>query len=279
MIRYQPLYRAGKPNEYGAIRRGGDALPNGKALIAGGFTGTLALGTGDFYDPALQTFTPTFNLTDARYQTSIALAPNGLALLLGGNDNTAFNSTAAVDTFDPARNCFIGDGGACGLTPPKILLIARKAATATLLPNGGILVAGGIGLCWVADGHRGSLQSGNWSLRGTANNMNFVRAFATATLLPNGKVLIAGGFGTSEASPNNSVDLYDPATNEFAPVSATPSMNVGRAVAAAILLPNGKVLIAGGTALSSNATASIEIYDPVHNCFMGQLAAAACRPT
>ncbi|MGO9060125.1 MAG: kelch repeat-containing protein [Candidatus Binataceae bacterium] len=253
-------------------------LPNGKALIAGGFTSTLALGTGDLYDPALQTFTPTFNLTDARYQTSIALAPNGLALLLGGNDNTAFNSTAAVDTFDPARNCFIGDGGACGLTPPKSLLIARKAATATLLPNGGILVAGGIGLFGSPMATAEVYNPATGLSAATANNMNSVRAFATATLLPNGKVLIAGGYGTSEASPNNSVDIYDPATNEFAPVSATPSMNVGRAVAAAILLPNGKVLIAGGTALSSHATASIEIYDPVHNCFMGATGCGSLPP-
>ena len=187
-------------------------LPNGKALIAGGFTarwrwapGFLRSGAGDI--------SPTFNLTDARYQTSITLAPNGLALLLGGNDNTGANSTAALDTYDPARNCFIGDGGACGLTPQTSLLVARKTATSTLLPNGGILVAGGIGIDGspMASAEVYNPATGHSAV--TANNMNFVRAFATATLLPNGKVLIAGGFGKSEVSPNNSVDLYDPATN------------------------------------------------------------------
>ncbi len=36
------------------------------------------------------------------------------------------------------------------------------------------------------------------------------------------------------------------ATNSFAPATSTPTMNNGRAVATATLLPNGKVIIAGG---------------------------------
>ena len=128
-------------------------LPNGKALIAGGFTGTLALGTGDFYDPALETFTPTFNLTDARYQTSITLAPNGLALLLGGNDNTGANSTAAVDTYDPARNCFIGDGGACGLTPRPACWWRARRPRPPCCPTAGSwspVASGSMGRRWPA---------------------------------------------------------------------------------------------------------------------------------
>jgi hypothetical protein len=55
------------------------------------------------------------------------------------------------------------------------------------------------------------------------------------------------------------VDLYDPATNSFAPAISTPTMNNGRAEATATLLPNGKVIIAGGQGIFG-PTNSVELY-------------------
>jgi Kelch motif len=74
--------------------------------------------------------------------------------------------------------------------------------------------------------------------------MNNARRLATATLLPNGKVLIAGGF--DGANTLSSTELYDPVSNTFATAASTPTMNAARFDATATLLPNGKVLIAGG---------------------------------
>ena len=94
--------------------------------------------------------------------------------------------------------------------------------------------------------------------------MNHAREGATATLLNNGKLLIAGGSGTATfgtATFLASVDLYDPATNTFAPVTLTPTMNNGRTAATATLLPNGKVLIAGGQGVFG-PTNSVELYIP-----------------
>jgi hypothetical protein len=54
------------------------------------------------------------------------------------------------------------------------------------------------------------------------------------------------------------VDLYDPTTNTFAPAALLPKMNQTRVQATATLLPNGKVLIAGGGALLN----TIELYTP-----------------
>ena len=105
-------------------------------------------------------------------------------------------------------------------------------------------------------------------------SMHTARADATATLLKNGKVLIAGG---ETGSASGSVDyyataeLYDPATGTFTP---TGSMHAARAGAAATLLPNRKVLIAGGYGCPdpkgcadearnhSSGLASAELYDP-----------------
>src|SRR5260370_39511475 len=78
--------------------------------------------------------------------------------------------------------------------------------------------------------------------------MNQAGSAATATLLFSGKVLIAGG-GAGEGgffTSLNSGELYDPASNSFAPAASLPTMNTARDSAAAALLTNGEVLIAGG---------------------------------
>jgi len=90
--------------------------------------------------------------------------------------------------------------------------------------------------------------------------MNSARNLPTATLLANGKVLIAGGFNFT--GDLTSTDMYDPATNTFAPPTQTPSMNSGRELPTAMLLPNGKVLIVGGADDSGADLASVELYTP-----------------
>jgi len=77
----------------------------------------------------------------------------------------------------------------------------------------------------------------------------------TATLLPNGMVLIAGGVPINfpDADVLASAELYDPATGNF---TATGSMTTGRAQHTATLLPDGRVLMAGGT-----ESLTAEIYD------------------
>jgi hypothetical protein len=74
-------------------------------------------------------------------------------------------------------------------------------------------------------------------------------------LLNTGKVLVVGGTG-APALP--SAELYDPATGTFTP---TGSMLSGREMLAAILLPDGRVLAAGGWD-GSTVLQSAEIYEP-----------------
>jgi hypothetical protein len=82
--------------------------------------------------------------------------------------------------------------------------------------------------------------------------------------LPSGKVLIAGGLKSSGGDQptvvNKSTDIFDPSTNKFTP---GPDMSIAREHAAAVPLPDGTVLIAGGdTGAPSGALKSTDIYTP-----------------
>jgi len=75
------------------------------------------------------------------------------------------------------------------------MTVARANATATMLPNGSVLVAGGkagIGPAFpvLASAELYDPATGGWSSTGT---MNLQRQIATATLLTDGRVLVVGG--------------------------------------------------------------------------------------
>src|SRR6266571_8487289 len=119
------------------------------------------------------------------------------------------------------------------------LNFARAVHTATLLPNGKVLVAGG------SDLESAELYNPTTGVWINTGNLNAARSEHTATLLPNGKVLIVGGTvgGPEDVVSVNSAELYDPATGTW---SSTGNLNTARSQHTATLLPNGKVLIAGG---------------------------------
>jgi len=150
-----------------------------------------------------------------------------------------------------------------GFRPTGDMNAVRTGHTATLLPSGKVLIAGGdacfffsyyyYGNCLLDSAEVYDAGAGTFS---TTAKMLVTRDFHTATLLNNGKVLVTGGHDAS-------AELYDPTSGTFA---ATGSMSVGRNSHTATLLASGKVLIAGGQSVSG-ALATAELYDPTTGTF------------
>src|SRR5437773_1082632 len=130
------------------------------------------------------------------------------------------------------------------------LKTARFHHTATLLPDGRVLVVGGEHEHDpLASAELYDPATGTWSATGSLNTARYDH---TATLLRNGMVLVAGG----NPDELDSAELYDPATGTW---SVTDSLNDGRADHVETLLPNGMVLVAGGTNFEIDTA---ELYDP-----------------
>jgi Galactose oxidase, central domain/Kelch motif len=143
-------------------------------------------------------------------------------------------------------------------SPAANLAAARSYQTATLLPSGKVLVAGGGDLTGALSGAEVYDSASNtWS---PAGQLATARDQPTATLLPSGKVLVVGGAdgnGLSLAS----AELYDPASNTWSTAGSLVAARYGHT---ATLLPSGKVLVVGG-ASSIFFLASAELYDPASN--------------
>src|SRR5262245_12434819 len=107
-------------------------------------------------------------------------------------------------------------------------------------------------------------------------SMASARAEHPATLLPGGKVLVAGGLVSNPGGSSivDSAELYDPATGLFA---ETGSMTTARQAHIAILLLNGKVLLAGGADSAGFSVASAELYDPATGAFTATGSMGAAR--
>ena len=243
-------------------------LRDGRVLVAGGqdnLTALTYLASAELYDPATGKFSLTGSMALPRYGASATLLLDGRVLIAGSllfKEKLPLQGNLegySAEIYDPATGKFTMTGS---------MTVDRENHTATLLPDGRVLVTGGENLRDGATVRTGVLASadvydpatGKFSPTGS---MAVARTTQSATLLASGLVLIAGGqTGTSRVVA--SAELYDPSTGKFSP---TGSMTQVRGRQSAIALADGRVLVLGGLDNSSVSLASAELYDPVIGTF------------
>ncbi|MGA8501557.1 MAG: kelch repeat-containing protein [Candidatus Sulfotelmatobacter sp.] len=140
------------------------------------------------------------------------------------------------------------------LAPTASMLEPRSGQSATLLPNGKVLIAGGMrrNQDFYKSAELYDPATGKFQPTG---EMNQRRVGHIAVLLRSGKVLVAGGWVGNGGT--DSAELYDPATGKFTLAS---KMTVRRGRPSATMLSNGDVLIAGGEERTNESLASAEIF-------------------
>lgn len=237
------------------------SLPDGKVLIAGGVGSNGALlKTAEIYDPATGLWTQTrgsLNVARAGHTATLLptprSTPGGKVLIAAGVSN-GLSVLNSAEIYDQTTGTW---------TRTRNLTAARWAHTATFLPNGKLLVAGGYGVSGSFVQNTAELYdptTNTWTR--TAGNLSTARGHHTATLLQvSRKVLLAGGLGPRGVL--TAAELYDPSSNTFTPTQGR--LNTGRWLHTATLLRDGRVLTAGGNGdgnFGLFVTNTAELYDP-----------------
>ena len=186
---------------------------------------------------------------------SISLVPNAASIPAGSS--VQFNATG---TFS--------DGSVQDITSSATWTSSNQSAAS--LSGTGLASALANGSSTITASYESKSGSAVLTVATGSVTLNTSRYQHNATLLDNGTVLIAGGTNCPSAgscSNLNSAELYSPASGT---ITNTGAMAAAR-TAPAVLLGNGKVLIAGGYSCDSSGNCaslkSAEIYDPVAGTF------------
>lgn len=220
-------------------------LPSGKVLVSGG-VGTSPLASAELYDPAGNSWSPAGSFSAARCLHAATLLPNGKVLLSGGLDASTL-SLASTESYDPGSNSW----AAAGSTAP--LATSRAEHTATLLPSGQLIVAGGIHRLSSSFVNLNSTElydpaANTWS--GGASSLGAV-ASHQALLLADGRLVLLG---------NGQVQVYTPASNSWN-AGLIPMLSSVTSLSSTLLL-DGRILSVDGTDTSSSRSiSSVEAFD------------------
>ncbi len=211
-------------------------LQDCRLLLTGGYDANTQ---AEVFDPATKIFKVVGAMSDERFFHTATLLADGRVLVAGGGVGAfgIWYQFSSVDIFDPAKGLW---------TPAKKMFQARRAHTATLLPDGRVLVAGGT-TGGKSDGTEAGQQLATAEIYAPLTNtwekvskLITPRTFHTAALVPGGAVLVFGGLDGS-GSASRQVEGYFEGTWQ----ALDPMLN-DRYQHASAMLDDGRVLLAGG---------------------------------
>jgi Kelch motif protein len=236
-------------------------LLDGRVLVAGGMERNgVFLSSAEVFDPLARRFTPVGEMSAARVSATATRLVDGRVLIAGGGGGRTYQPLASAELFEPAAGRF---------QPTARLLTPRSGAQAVRLADGRVLVVGGSSesdSTYLASAELYDPSTGRFSATGS---MHTPRVAFAICALGDGRVLVAGG-SVAGRYPNREItptaELYDPRSGAF---ETAGSMAVPRHKLACATLPDGRVLVVGG---SDNRDwrgkyASAELYDPATRSF------------
>lgn len=222
-------------------------LADGRVLLAGGLPLSgfelAATGQAELFDPTTRTFQATGAMVSQRTDHTATRLPDGRVLVVGGRDSTCFFTCPlriwpSAELFDPRTGTF---------TPTGAMALARFNHTATLLPDGRVLIAGGTTPDLPDTDVADSVEifdpaTGRFT---AAGRMLRPRTEHRATLLGSGAVLFSGGHTVNESTyASSTVEAFNPLTGAS---SLADSDRTTRSRHAAVRLESGEVVLIGGT--------------------------------
>jgi len=202
---------------------------------------------GELYDPSSGTWSLTgFMNVGHGFAAPGTLLADGRFLYGDGSDGTR------AEIYDPISNTWSLTG--------NMQLGRDWGGPLVTLPSGKVLLAGGRDLSVQATNETELFdpQSGAWTV---AASMHMPRHLATATLLQDGRVLVVGGYVclNQTGCSTKTAEIYNPIANTW---SVVAPMSADRGRHDAILLHDGRVLVAGGGSDTPGASGTAEIYNP-----------------
>ncbi|MCU1306221.1 MAG: Kelch domain protein [Acidobacteriaceae bacterium] len=312
---WDPVTNAVTPaatSSYDLFCAGHSFLPDGKLLFTGGHHGDyIGWPNASIYDPFTNTLSSAPNMNAGRWYPNNTTLANGDVLVVSGDIDSQTNVDTLPQVWQSASGTwrdlstallalplyprmFLAPNGKVFEAGPNRLTrfldtngtgtwttvantkftIARTYGSAVMYDVGKVLIVGGGG---PPTNSAETIDLNNaapaWKYTGS---MAFIRRQHNATILPDGKVLITGGSGGSgfddSTLPVFAAEMWNPATGAFTTMAANSTYRGYHSTA--LLLPDGRVLSAGGNVGGPNA----EIYSPPY-LFNGPRPTISSAPT